>query len=43
MRSTGKKDKKSAEIVCQAIQQTENELSEGRLTRDRLTAFLTKR
>jgi integrase len=37
MRSTGKRDKKQASIVCQALQQTENELAGGHLTRDRVT------
>jgi integrase-like protein/integrase family protein with SAM-like domain len=42
MRSTGKRDRKSAEIVCQALQQTENELAQGDLTRDRLTELFNE-
>jgi len=42
MRSTGKRDKKQAAIVCQALQQTENELSGGGLTRDRVTELFNE-
>ena len=42
MRSTGKRDRKEAAIVCQALQQSENELSGGRLTKDRLTEIFNE-
>jgi hypothetical protein len=35
-RSTGKHNRKEALIVCQALQQTEDELTSGDLSRDRL-------
>jgi integrase len=42
MRSTGKRDRKEAAIVCQALQQSENEFSGGRLTKDRLTEIFNE-
>jgi len=36
VRSTGKKDRREARVVCDAIQQAEYELGEGDLTKDRL-------
>jgi integrase len=42
MRSTGKRDRKEAAIVCQALQQSEKELSGGRLTKDRLTEIFNE-
>src|SRR3984893_4508186 len=42
MRSTGKRDKKEAAIVCQSLQQAENELAGGELTKDRLTELFNE-
>jgi integrase len=42
MRSTGKRDKSQAAIVCQALQQAENELAGGELTKDRLTELFNE-
>ncbi len=42
MRSTGKRDQKQALIVCQALQQAENELAGGELTKDRLTELFNE-
>jgi integrase len=42
MRSTGKRDKKEAAIVCQSLQQAENELAGGDLTKDRLTELFNE-
>ena len=36
-RSTGKRNKRDAEIVCQTLQQIEDEAATGNLTRDRVT------
>lgn len=41
-RSTGKKDKAHAQIICQALQQAENESATGQLSRDRLTALFNE-
>jgi hypothetical protein len=41
-RSTGKRKKKAAEIICQALQQTEDELASGELSRDRLTELFNE-
>jgi integrase len=42
LRSTGKKDKVQAQIVCQALQQAENEAGGGELSRDRLTELFNE-
>jgi integrase len=42
LRSTGKKDKVDAQIVCQALQQAENEAAGGELSRDRLTELFNE-
>jgi hypothetical protein len=41
-RSTGKYNRKEAEIFCQSIQQTEDELARGELSRDRLEEILNE-
>jgi hypothetical protein len=41
-RSTGKHNRKEALIVCQAIQQAEDELAAGDLSRDRLQALFNE-
>src|SRR5258708_3860569 len=41
-RSTGKHDKKEALVICQALQQAENELASGDLSRDRLTELFNE-
>jgi integrase len=42
LRSTGKKEKAQAQIVCQALQQAENEAAGGELSRDRLTELFNE-
>ena len=41
-RSTGKRNRAQAQIVCQAIQQAEDELARGDLSRDRVSALLNE-
>lgn len=41
-RSTGQRNRKDALIVCQALQQAENELGRGDLTRDRVTELFNE-
>jgi integrase len=41
-RSTGKHKRKEALVVCQTLQQIEDELSSGELTRDRLTELFNE-
>ena len=41
-RSTGKRNKREAEIVCQALQQTEDEAASGDLTKDRVTEIVNE-
>lgn len=41
-RSTGKYEKGQAQIVCQALQQAENEALDGELTKDRLTELFNE-
>jgi integrase len=41
-RSTGKQDKRSAQIVCDALQEAEDELARGDLSRDRLQALFNE-
>jgi integrase family protein with SAM-like domain len=42
VRSTGRRDRKSALIVCQALQQVEDELAGGDLTRDRVSELFNE-
>jgi integrase len=41
-RSTGKHNRSQAQIVCQAIEQAEDELARGELSRDRLTVLFNE-
>ena len=41
-RSTGKRNKREAEIVCQALQQTEDEAATGDLTKERVTELVNE-
>jgi len=40
--STGKRNKREAEIICQAWQQTEDEAALGDLTKDRVTEIVNE-